>query len=275
MRFYSGSEESSYYTAPVVKNLIIINIAVFCLQLLFDSQLGLTRLFGLVPSSLFGKLMVWQIFTYMFLHGGFFHLAFNMFALWMFGLDIERIWGARRFLAYYLFTGLGAGITTYFSAIHSTVPNIGASGAIFGILVAYGMMFPERVILVSFIFPMKARSFVILFAIIEFFASFAHTPDGIGHFAHLGGMLFGYLYLKNEDLIQDMLRTFSRITFTYTKPRKIKQTEEEDFFPEAIDPILDKISRHGLESLTERELRILKNVKDENKVKQGCLWKKR
>jgi membrane associated rhomboid family serine protease len=234
MRLYSPNEDSLYYTAdeggltPVVKKLIIINVVVFCLQLIFDTNLGFTRIFGLVPASLFGKLMLWQVFTYMFLHGGVIHLAFNMFALWMFGLDIERRWGSRRFLFYYLFTGVGAGIITYLSSINSMVPNIGASGAIFGILVAYGMMFPYRTILVSFIFPMKARNVVILFAVLEFFASFAHTPDGIGHFAHLGGMLFGYLYLKNEGRLKDIKSALARLTFTYPKIRKT----EGRFFPE-------------------------------------------
>ncbi|MFH1239209.1 MAG: rhomboid family intramembrane serine protease, partial [bacterium] len=142
----------------------------------------------------------------------------------------------RRFLTYYLFTGVGAGLITYLSAINSTVPNIGASGAIFGILVAYGMMFPYRTILLSLIFPMKARNFVILFAVIEFFASFAHTPDGIGHFAHLGGMLFGYLYLKNESRLKAMKNAFSKATFTY-KPLKMRR-QEGRFFPTGNGPHL-------------------------------------
>ncbi len=269
MRNYYRGDNSIYYhfigggLTSIVKKLVISNIIVFILQLSFGFKLGFIRLFGLVPSFVFGKLMIWQLVTYMFLHGGIFHLVFNMFALWMFGSDIERIWGSRRFLSYYFFTGIGAGICTYLSAIGSVTPTIGASGAIFGILVAYGMMFPDRIILVSFLFPMKARHFVILFAIVEFLASLSHTPDGIGHFAHLGGMLFGFLYLKNEDIIKSII---SKIKFTGKRTDKISKPklkdEHEDFFEKQINPILDKISRYGIESLNEEERETLRKAKN-------------
>lgn len=261
---YYRSGDSGYYRlgaggiTPTVKKLITINIVIFLIQLFIASGIGFIRLFGLVPAYVFARFMPWQLVTYMFLHGGLFHLAFNMFALWMFGTDIERTWGARRFLFYYFFTGIGAGICTYFSAMDSVIPTIGASGAIFGILVAYGMMFPDRIIFVSLIFPMKARHVVILFAVMEFLASLSHTPDGIGHFAHLGGMLFGYLYLKNQNIFNNII---PKVKFMDNKKDENKY-EEADFFENEIDPILDKISKYGIESLTKRELKILKNAKD-------------
>ncbi len=135
----------------------------------------------------------------MFLHGSLWHIAFNMLALWMFGSQLEFVWGARRFIQYYFFTGIGAGITNAILQPHSSTPIIGASGAIYGLLLAYGMFFPNRQILIYFLFPMKAKHFVILFGAIELLSSMpllGNLSDGVAHLAHLGGLLFGFLYLK-------------------------------------------------------------------------------
>lgn len=188
---------------PMVKKLIIANIAIFIFQIMLGSAPSrqFINLFGLVPAFVFRELRLWQFFTYMFLHGGLWHIIFNMFVLWMFGSDLEKEWGERRFLHYYLITGMGAGFVYYLSALNSPIPTIGASGAIFGILVAFGMTFPEKIItlLIFFVFPvsMRAKHLVILFAVIELLLHLSPgSARGVARFAHLGGMLVGYLYLK-------------------------------------------------------------------------------
>ena len=128
---------------PMVKSLLIINVIVFLLEYITGGT-EMIYLLGLVPRFVLRRFFIWQFFTYMFLHGGFWHLFLNMFILWMFGSEIERYWGSREFLKYYFITGVGAGFLSWLTAMNSPVPTIGASGAIYGILVAYGMMFPNR-----------------------------------------------------------------------------------------------------------------------------------
>jgi membrane associated rhomboid family serine protease len=182
---------------PAVKGLVIANASVFLLEYVLHAM-GLdavfVNLFALQPSLVYRDFYLWQLVTYLFLHGDLGHILVNMFMLWMFGAEMERIWGTRRFLKYYFLTGVGAGIVTCFFSAGSR--TIGASGAIFGVMLAYGMTFPNRQILFWFVFPMKAKHFVLLMAGIELLASANWVSDGIGHFAHLGGMLFGYVYLK-------------------------------------------------------------------------------
>lgn len=125
---------------PGIKYLLLANIAVFAMRLAFP-RLPLDTHFGLNPSAILNSLALWQLFTYMFLHGGFWHIFFNMFALWMFGSDLERQWGTRPFIKFYLITGVGAGVITFLLQIYSNIPTIGASGAIFGVMVAFAMMY--------------------------------------------------------------------------------------------------------------------------------------
>jgi membrane associated rhomboid family serine protease len=191
--------------STMVRLLIAWNVIFFFVQLLagrFIRGLDVAILLnlGLVPQAVWDG-HLWQLVTYMFLHGGLFHLAFNMLALWMFGSELEYLWGSRRFLIYYFFTGVGAGITSAVFDPNSTVPIVGASGAIFGLLLAFGMYFPNRPILIWFLFPVPAKYFVIIFGAFEFFASLPRRgglmSDGVAHLAHLGGLVFGFLYLKD------------------------------------------------------------------------------
>jgi membrane associated rhomboid family serine protease len=143
-------------------------------------------------------LMVWQLFTYMFLHGGIGHLLFNMLALWMFGLPLEQTWGTRRFLKYYFLCGIGAGICDV--AVnellgHHNTATIGASGGIYGLLLAFGVLFPDTTVLMSFLFPIKAKYMVMIYGAIALYSALG-TNSGVSNLAHLGGMLFGLLYLK-------------------------------------------------------------------------------
>ncbi len=182
---------------PGIKALIVANVAVFVLQVLARTlgDSGIEPIFGLTPAFVFGNLWVWQIVTYMFLHSTAWlgHLLLNMLMLWMFGTEVEKVWGTREFVKYYFICGIGAGLVTCLVFPHST--TIGASGAVFGVMLAYGFLFPDRRIFFWFIFPMRAVSFILLCIGVELF-SLLSLSDGVAHFAHLGGVLFGYLYLK-------------------------------------------------------------------------------
>lgn len=175
------------------RNILIITGIVYFLQgILPDS---FTLLFSLIPRA-FIRGEIWRGVTYIFLHGGFFHIFFNMYILYLFGNELEYFWGTREFIKYYLICGVGAGFIYSILNAGSYIPVLGASGAIFGLLVAYGMLFPERHILIFPLFiPMKVKHAVILFGIIEFIGMMAGR-DNIAHLAHLGGLAVGYLYLR-------------------------------------------------------------------------------
>lgn len=187
---------------PVVKNLLIINVICFLGTMVMQKyglgnyinllQLNNLRYNGVLYGTQPLHFYIWQPITYMFLHGNFEHLFFNMFALWMFGNTLENIWGARRFLFYYLFCGVGAAICNLL--IPGWPVCVGASGAVYGLLLAFGMIFPNERIYLYFIMPIKAKWFVIGYAVLELIEGVLVT-DGIAHFAHLGGMLFGFLLL--------------------------------------------------------------------------------
>jgi membrane associated rhomboid family serine protease len=187
--------------SSAMKALILANVAMF---LVTSFAPAVVPVLGLVPMYVLYKLWVWQVATYMFLHGGIFHILFNMLALWMFGTELERLWGTRFFLKYYFVTGVGAGLlTTLFSLLpfafaqslqHSVI--IGASGAIYGLLLAYGLYFPDRPIYMYFVFPIPAKVFVLIMGAIAFYSSMSDAGGGIANATHLGGIVVGYLYLK-------------------------------------------------------------------------------
>lgn len=185
----------------VIKAIVIANVVAFLVSLVFPA---ITLTFGLRPADIFGRLHLWQPVTYMFLHAGIFHILFNMLGLWMFGVELERMWGSRFFLRYYFVCGVGAAMTT---VLLSFVPGsfgaqlyysltIGASGAIYGILLAYALYFPNRPILLYFIFPIPAKYFVAIMGAISLLSSMSGPGGGIAHTTHLGGLVAGYLYLK-------------------------------------------------------------------------------
>jgi membrane associated rhomboid family serine protease len=212
----------------VVKNLIIINVLFFVASMLVGEDQSVTWLAGTYPGSPFFQ--PWQIITHMFMHGGLGHLFFNMFALYMFGSQLERLWGAQRFLNYYIISGLGGfflheffiGLDfyqtygTFFPDRAQLVPSgmtdrqavyilertfgrvVGASGAVFGILLAFGLLFPNtRLMLLFPPIPIKAKYFVMGYGLIELGLALENgSGDNVAHFAHLGGMLFGYILLK-------------------------------------------------------------------------------
>lgn len=193
---------SSYfgYLTPGVKWLLISNTAMFLLTYLGGPAVNTQArlLLGLRAEAVVHILMVWQVVTYMFLHAGITHILFNMLALWMFGSMLEQDWGTRRFLKYYFLCGIAAGVCVLVVNVAIGdwyTPTIGASGAIFGLLVAFGVMYPNQTVLMNFLFPIKAKYMVVIYAVIELLMTFGPNT-GVSTIAHLGGMLFGYIYLK-------------------------------------------------------------------------------
>ena len=180
---------------PMVKYLLIACAGVFVLQWLGDNR-AMVEIFGLTPYAVLSKLFLWQIATYLFLHGGFGHLFWNMFSLWMFGSELERYWGSKEFLRFFLITGIGAGLLSIAFQPFSLIPTIGASGAVYGVLMAYGLMFPERMMYLWFLFPVKVKYFVAFLGIVTFYSALSSPGGPIAHMAHLGGMVFGFLYMK-------------------------------------------------------------------------------
>lgn len=290
---------------PVIKYLLISNVIVFLLQHFFlnslrlgDTNLGISffRLFALQPifqnesikSIISGPFLPWQLITYMFMHGDFTHLFFNMFALWMFGLELENLWGSKKFLIYYTICGLGAAVANLLIApFFSTVgPTVGASGSVYGILVAFGYLFPNRHIYIYFLIPIKAKYLVILYMALEVFAVASQSESGIAHIAHLGGAVVGIIYLlitsRNRLNLFDNFKSEQSNKFysnsTQYKPNfsepqqkgynaEYKDIETKDYkseidlkqkeIQEKIDAVLDKLSKSGYQSLTDEEKRIL------------------
>jgi membrane associated rhomboid family serine protease len=181
-----------------VRGLIIANSVVFLLMWLVGPiERTFMQWFALVPADVVTRFYVWELVTYLFLHGGFFHILFNMLGLWFFGKDLEDIWGTRRFLQFYFFCGIGAGIiavlANYLFGSRLT-PTIGASGAIYGIFLVAAVLWPDRII-IFYIFPIKLKYFVMILGAIEFFG-LRDLNSGVSNIAHLSGMAFGYGFLK-------------------------------------------------------------------------------
>ena len=180
---------------PITQALLLINVALFAIDVLFGGLL--TALFALWPLGS-GRFMPWQLVSYGFLHGSLGHLFFNMLGLWMFGSELERIWGGKRYLQFYFACILTAALTQLLvGLIAGGAPTVGASGALFGLLMAFGMMFPNRIIMPLFPpIPMKAKVFVAVFGGLKLLFGVTGTQSGVAHFAHLGGMLGGFLMIR-------------------------------------------------------------------------------
>jgi len=212
------------FITPGVKLIVLVCTGVFFAQTLIDLLLGLqatswvNHFFGLVPRGVIPGLRIWQPFTYIFLHGGLFHLLINMLILWMFGRDLELVWGKRRFLDYFLLCGVGAGLLTVIVKLlpalwgrtPSDIPTIGASGAIFGILIANAILFPDRRIwLIPLPVTIPMRPYVAVMGAIEFFSTLGAGGDNVAHLCHLGGMLVGWIYLRRGSFLYSVRNTVS------------------------------------------------------------------
>lgn len=287
----------------ITKNLLIINVLAFFATWVFEKQgLDLTATFGL-HFFMAKDFSFYQLVTYLFMHGSFMHLFFNMFAVWMFGTVMERVWGPKRFLIYYLVCGIGAGIiqegVQYINYANENLAaydfvmtssgritteaylnlwtTVGASGAVYAILLAFGMTFPnERMFIIPFPFPIKAKWLIGGYIVIEVWSALNTPGDGIAHMAHLGGMLFGFLLIRywrkhpnieqrfngQNGFFQQMKKQYEnkrRKTFHYQPstetPRweEHKEKEEDSARQAEIDAILDKIRKSGYDSLTKEE----------------------
>jgi len=237
-----------------VRYLLIANGALFVLELL--SGMRVITWLGLTPSLVWHRGQVWQLVTYMFLHASFWHLAINMFVLWMFGTELERTWGTLQFMKYYFLTGIGAGVLSLITTPGSTIPTVGASGAIFGLLVAYAMIYPNRLIYLWFFIPIKAKYLALMLGVFELLATMQLARDGVAHWAHLGGMLVGFLYLK--------IAGFGRGGFARYENKRIRVVRPEgsaaEDLQEEVDRILRKISEFGMDSLTPEERETLERA---------------
>lgn len=293
----------------ITKNLLIVNVVVFLATYLFRNMgVDLNNVLGL-HFFLAPDFHIYQLFTYMFAHGGFSHIFFNMFALWMFGCIVERTWGPKKFLTYYIVCGVGAGLFQelaqfaqfYFIASehipHSTLAQtmkvanayaaflnpwttVGASGAVYGILLAFGMLYPEeRIFIFPLPVPIKAKWFVMGYAAIELFMAYSSTGDGVAHLAHLGGMVFGFFLIRywrrhpdirysrrsGQQFFDSMRASWERRTGrkdrggVFTNSANTRHESDWDYNArrkaeqERMDEILDKIRRNGYESLTREE----------------------
>ena len=297
----------------VTRNLLIINVLVYLLASVVELGGKSLTDWGALHFFMASDFHVYQFITYQFLHGGFTHLFFNMFALWMFGCVIENVWGPKKFIFYYIFCGVGAGLcqemVQYISfaadgltsldpaqvlnvngqrlmsvdQIMNLSSTIGASGAVYGILLAFGMTFPnERIFIFPLPIPIKAKWFVAIYAIIEFVSAMSSVGDGVAHMAHIGGMLFGFLLILywrkhpnsyfNVDATRQFFDKWSRTSRTshtgetsYTSSNTTYSRPEDDMEynarkkarQEEIDKILDKIRVSGYDSLSKEEKRRL------------------
>lgn len=291
---------------PVVtKNLLLVNIIAFLATWMLQLRgIDLNDICGL-HFFMASDFQAWQLVTYMFLHAGFTHILFNMFALWMFGMVIENVWGPRKFLFYYISCGVGAGLlqeVAQFFSFYLTISGqnpyvhlsdifaigqqlstqlngwttIGASGAVYAILLAFGMIFPnERIFIFPLPIPIKAKWFVMFYVAIELFSAMGSSGDNVAHMAHLGGMLFGYLMIRywnnhptsgygqsrGQQFFDRLKDSFERRRNAKMKVHKGGASVNDDWEynarkkanQEEIDRILDKIRRSGYDSLTKEE----------------------
>ena len=267
---------------PGVKLIMIINGVVFIIQkfadiILTTDKYFLEATFGISHPGLFsGFPMIWQPLTYMFLHGGWMHIIFNLIGLWMFAGELEIAWGKKRFIRYYIYSGIGAGLfialMNYIAYKYygQTAVTIGASGAIYAVLLAYAMLWPNREVLLYFILPIKIKYLVLIFGVMEFFgtlSSAAGAGGNISHIGHLGGIITGFFLVKymQASRSQTESRTqtkksgsfFERLSKKYRLDNKKNAIETRIEAKRIIDTLLEKIAKQGMNSLTPEEKKSL------------------
>lgn len=252
---------------PWVKRLMVVNGVIFLFTVLLGGQL-VADWFAFHPSRILTR--PWGALTYMFVHGGFWHVFINMLMLFFFGPHLERRWGSREFIKFYLICGLGGAALSFLFMPNSV---IGASAAVYGVMMAFGMTWPEAPIYVWGIFPVKAKWLVVFLFVLSFFSAVGGAGGGVAHFAHLGGLLTGFIYLKADWQPSDRLeklRKATKVRRFAIVPREESQdddrseagswkTGDEELLDE-VDRILDKISEEGMSALTRDELRTLDEV---------------
>ena len=267
---------NNQYLTNAIKWILIVTIGMYVLQILPFTSSYLMQFGTLIPHQTFTHFELWRLLSYCLLHDPSmpFHLLFNMLMLWMFGLEIEHLWGSRRFLIFYCICGAGSGL---FSLIHlfnpllSTTPVIGASGAVLGVMTAYAYYFPQRQVLLFFVLPVNIRVVVIGAAIVSLLGSI--SPHGIiAHLTHLGGILVAFFYVKLYPIfLRWQEKLFTKHKQKLFEEKKVRSVNDDTFFEEVIDPILAKISREGMDSLTKKEKDLLKeaSIRNKSRLKGG------
>jgi membrane associated rhomboid family serine protease len=244
----------------MVTRIIAVNVVVHVVKHFALSPMAVYQIFGLTPRLVFTKFYFWQPLTYMFVHADFMHIFFNMLMLWFFGNAMEAYWGSRKFLKYYIACGLGGAV---FSAIFTFngPPVIGASGAIFGLYLAYAMVFPDSYVFVSFLLPVKAKYFVTFLAALHLLLGIFGS-GGVAYFAHLGGIAAGLIFFRKEIRAS---RFWNRLKRSYGDRRVVRMEEWREQERAKIDAILEKIQSKGFENLSPTEKRILENYSRRHK----------
>jgi membrane associated rhomboid family serine protease len=240
--------------------MIIVNVAVFLLQWIIGERF--TVLFSLVPGLFFDQFpnYIYQVFTYMFLHGGLWHLAFNMFFLWMFGTEIEHTWGTKSFARFYLLCGLAGGFLSLATqGIFPAGVILGASGAIYGVFVAYWFMFPNRYLYLWFLFPVKVKWAIPGFMLL----GFLFGGSGIAHMAHLGGALWGVLHIKLDWRAGRLGGKFKDLKYKRQTAKLSKRRKKAEDIMKRVDAILDKINEVGIDNLSKEERKFLEEASSE------------
>mgnify|MGYP000616156658 FL=1 len=240
-----------------IKFIISINFLIFILQYLSGMEDELFTIFGIVPSKTFGELMLWQPFTYLFFHGGIWHVLINMFVLWMFGSELEKFWGKKEFLRFFFITGIGSGLITILFSLSSTNPVVGASGAIYGVLLAYGLLFPNRLVYLYFLIPIKVKYLVMLIGAIAFFSSLNPGNSNISHLTHLSGMVIGFIYLRSSINWNTINHFVIHRKDEIKRHYEDKKNEQREALKLQVDAILDKINDVGYDNLSESEREFL------------------
>ena len=241
-----------------IKILVSVNFCIYILQSVSGKEDVFFRLFGLVPSTFISDLMLWQPFTYMFFHAPFYssvgisHILLNMLGLWVFGRELEQAWGKTKFLRYYFITGIGSGLITYFFQISSDNPVIGASGAVYGILLAYGISYPNRMLYIWGLIPVRSMWLVIIMGSIAFFGLLGNA-DGISHVTHISGMLIGYVLLKKKWRWRDIWFAIRKKTIEFQVQRYEEKSIKNKMLQKDIDVILEKIQKVGFIGLSDKE----------------------
>jgi membrane associated rhomboid family serine protease len=256
---------SPYHVTRGVKALLIVNAAVFVLQLLPGIGPWITNAGALVPFDVYVRAQVWRLATYMFLHStlDFSHLLLNMLALWMFGGELEERWGTKKFLTLYGVFGMGAALFSVFYMLDPLMRVtfiIGASGAVFGLLTAYAVYYPDRQILLFFVLPVRAWALVAGYAVLSLLLAFSHG-NAVAHLIHFGGIAVAFAYLKSWPMVDDWYCGWKELwEEKKVRTRAEEQISRKRYYEENVDPILRKISVEGVDSLTKEEKRILEEA---------------
>ena len=262
--FRSSFNPSQFIIPDGIKKIIIVNVAIFFLLELSGLKLDIFRQFGLIPSKILFDMAIWQPFTYMFLHDGFFHILLNMLFLWIFGREVETTWGKIAFYKYYMATGVGSGLLNALINYNSTIPVVGASGAVFGILLAFSILFPNRIVLLYGLVPIRVKYLVMSLALIALFSSILMQDSRVSHLTHLSGMITGYFYLNWNWLQWKLKKLFKpKSPKAFTRNEKKQSKVDNRLIQRRVDEILDKMSEDGWDNLSDAEQKILYRASEE------------